>query len=104
MKKLNKWFAEVFLESFDEGEYHAQDGWLKPWQYKGLMNLVEVNHWKMLSSKQWDIFRKYAPWETATYEEFANFETETKVVKISVSRSTGFVTINIYEKKISVIE
>ena len=56
MRKLNKWFVEVFLESFDAGEYHAQDGWLKPWQYKGLMNLAEVN------------------------------------------RSTGFVTINIYEK------
>ena len=98
MRKLNRWFAEVFLESFDAGEYHAQDGWLKPWQYKGLMNLVEVNHWKMLSSKQWDIFRKYVPWETATYEKFANFETETKAIKIIISRSTGFVTINIYEK------
>lgn len=98
MRKLNKWFTEVFLESFGVGEYHAQDSWLKPWQYKGLMNLAEVNHWKMLSSKQWDIFRKYVPWETAIYEEFANFETETKTVKIRVSRSTGFVTINIYEK------
>lgn len=97
MKKLNKWFAEVFLESFDAGEYHAQDGWLKPWQYKGLMKLAESNHWKMLSPKQWDVFRRNVSFESATWEDFANFETETKKVRIRISRSTGFVTINITE-------
>lgn len=97
MKKLNKWFAEVFLESFECGEYHAQDSWLKPWQYKGLMELAEANHWKMLSPKQWDVFRRNAPWQSSTWEDFSNFQTKTKEVKIRISRSTGFVTINIME-------
>ena len=98
MKRINKWFAEVFLESFDPGEYHAQDSWLKAWQYKGLMELAEANRWKMLSPKQWDIFRRYSPFESSAYEDFSNFETKTKKVKIRISNTTGFVTINIIDK------
>lgn len=94
---MNKWFSEVFLESFEPGRYHAQDGWLEPWQFKGLMKLAEANHWKMLSSKQWDVFRRNINLKWSTWEEFANFETKTKKVSIRVSNKTGFVTIDITE-------
>ena len=94
-RKASPWFVETFLESFEPGEYHAQDCRLKPWQYKGLMELAEANHWKMLSPKQWDVFRGNVRWEDAPREEFAHFRTNTKDVSIRISNVTGFVTINI---------
>lgn len=93
----NRWFKEVFLESFEEGRYHAQDGWIKPWQYKNLMKLAADNHWKMLSQKQLDIFLRYAPLNRSTFEEWADFETDTKRVKIRISNHNGFTTIDIYD-------
>lgn len=93
-RKINKWFSD-FLDSFTESEYCAQEGRLKPWQYKDLMNLAESNHWRMLSGKQWDIFRKYIRFEMGTYEEFANFEHNSRKFAIRISNSTGFVTIKI---------
>lgn len=92
--KINKWFSD-FLDSFTGSEYHAQQGRLKPLQYKNLMALVEANHWKMLSSKQWDIFCKYLNFTRSTWEEFANFKHNERVFNIRVSNTTGFVTIKI---------
>lgn len=92
--KINKWFSD-FLDSFKESEYHAQEGRLKPWQYKGLMKLVESNHWRMLSEKQWDIFCKYIRFEEGTYEKFAKFVHNGRKFAITISDSTGFVTIKI---------
>ena len=93
-RKINDWFSG-FLNSFTESEYHAQEGRLKPWQYKNLMKLADSNHWKMLSEKQWDIFRKYIRFERNAYEEFANFKHNNRKFAIRISNSTGFVTINI---------
>ena len=59
------------------------------------MKLAESNHWRMLSGKQWDIFRKYIRFEKGTYEEFANFEHNGRKFAIRISNSTGFVTIKI---------
>ena len=92
--KINKWFSD-FLDSFTESEYHAQQGRLKPLQYKNLMTLVESNHWKMLSSKQWDIFCKYLDFTRSTWESFTNFKHNERVFNIRVSNTTGFVTIKI---------
>ena len=91
---INDWFSN-FLDSFTESEYHAQQGRLRPLQYKNLMTLVESNHWKMLSSKQWDIFCKYLNFTRSTWEEFANFKHNERVFNIRVSNTTGFVTIKI---------
>ena len=96
--RKNKWFYETFLESFETGRYHAQDGWIKPWQYKNLMQLAESNHWNMLSTKQWEVFRRNVLFDRSAWEEFANFETDTKIVKIRISNQTGFTTIDILEK------
>ena len=93
-RKINKWFSD-FLDSFTESEYYAQDYTLEPWQYKDLMKLAGSNHWKMLSVKQWDIFRKYIRFERGTYEEFAKFEHNGRKFAIRISNYTGFVTIKI---------
>ena len=93
-RKINKWFSD-FLDSFTESEYYAQDYTLKPWEYKNLMKLAESNNWKMLSVKQWGIFRKYVRFERGTYEEFANFVHNGRKFAIRVSDSTGFVSIKI---------
>lgn len=96
-RRSSAWFTDKFLESFDYGEYHAQEGRLKPWQYKGLMELAESNKWKMLTPKQWDVFRNNVRFDRGTYEEFAHFRTKSRKVSITISDATGFVTIKIAE-------
>lgn len=92
--RINQWFSD-FLDSFVDSEYYAQDTYLKPWQYAGLMRSARTDNWNMLSSKQWGIFRKYLRFEHSTYGEFANFEHHGRIFRISISDDTGFVSIKI---------
>lgn len=96
-RRSSAWFTDKFLESFEPGKYHAQEGRLKPWQYKGLMELAESNKWQMLTPKQWDVFRNNVLFDHGTHEEFAHFQTKSKRVSITISNATGFVTIRITE-------
>ena len=52
----------------------------------------------MLFPKQWDVFRNNLVFNRGTFENFANFQTDTKTVSISISSTTGFVTIEIRNK------
>lgn len=94
---MKKWF-DGFLESFDSGVYHAQYGWIKPWQYKNLMKTAEINNWNMISQKQLDVFLRNMKIKQSTWEEFGKYENDSKIVNISISTHTGFTTITISNK------
>lgn len=95
----SKWFNDVFLESFEDGQYVAQDSWLKPWQYKNLMETVERNHLQMLSPKQWGVFQRNIDLEWSPMQYWGEAETRTRRVSVTVSNMTGFVIIKIYTKE-----
>ena len=92
--KINQWFSD-FLTTFTKNIYYAQVDSLNPWTYKTLLDNAKRNHWNMLSTKQWSIFEKYIQFENTAYTMFANFKHKDKIFKISVSCTTGFVTIKI---------
>lgn len=94
MKRVNKWFTDVFLESFDSGVYYAQDTWLKKWQYAQLMELAKANNWNMLSPKQWEVFSRYADFISDSHGDYARITTATKDIYIKIG-STGLAKITI---------
>lgn len=97
MAKANAWFNK-FLGSFESGQYQAQYGYLKKWQYKNLMDTARRNNWKMLTSRQLDVFMNNIKMQRATWEQFGTYETDDVKCEIRISTQTGFATINIMHR------
>lgn len=97
MAKTNKWF-DKFLDSFETGQYQGQYGYLKKWQYKNLMDTARRNNWKMVTSRQLDVFMSNIKMQRATWEQFGTYETDAVKCEITVSNTTGFATIRITHK------
>lgn len=94
-QKINQWF-DNFLDSFKEHEYFTLDLINMPaWQYKNMVNTAKENNVKMLTSKQWEIFRKYIKFENGAYEKFSNFIHKGRKFRITISDKTGFCVIKI---------